>query len=92
MMASLFNNEEALFILCGCIAGVAAIVVFGGGGLLVQALRISAEARLKQQMLQRGMSPVEIEQVLSAGTRAGGSRRKVARDYPAQAAKPKMSR
>ena len=68
MLEQIAADEESLAIVCFSLAGIVAIVVFGIGGTLVSVLKLSAHTRLKQQMLERGMSALEIEQVLKAGS------------------------
>jgi len=47
---------------------ITAIVVFGGGWVVVSVVRILSRDRLKNLMIDRGMSPEEIKQVLQAGS------------------------
>jgi hypothetical protein len=68
MLEQIAGNEEALTIVCLSIVGIVAILVFGGSYTVISILTVIAHARLKQQMLERGMSPSEIEQVLKAGS------------------------
>jgi hypothetical protein len=68
MLEQLAADEESLAIVCFSLVGIVAIMVFGLGGTLMSVLRLSAHTRLKQQMLERGMSALEIEQVLKAGS------------------------
>ena len=68
MLEQIVADEESLAIVCFSLVGIVAIVVFGIGGTLVSVLKLSAHTRLKQQMLERGMSALEIEQVLKAGS------------------------
>jgi hypothetical protein len=65
MSHQLFESD-VFPILCISLVGLAAIVVFGVGTVLVKLLRIYADYHLKSQMLDRGLSPAEIEQVLKA--------------------------
>lgn len=65
-MHSQLFNPEVFPILCGSLVGLTAIVVFGLGATLVKLVRTIVDYRLKAQMLDRGMSPQEIEQVLNA--------------------------
>ncbi len=68
MLEQLIKNEEALTVVCFSAVGIVAILVFGIGWTLVSLVKLSAHTRLKQQMLDRGMPPSEIEQVLKAGS------------------------
>ena len=68
MVEQLLADEESLFIVCAAIVGVVAILVFGLGNMVVTIVKTKATFQLKQQMLQRGMAPFEIEQVLKAGS------------------------
>jgi hypothetical protein len=68
MLEQIARNEGSLTIVCLSIVGVVAILVFGAGCTLVSVLRVIAHTRLKQQMLDRGLTPSEIEQVLKAGS------------------------
>ena len=68
MLEELISNEEALMVVCFSAVAMAAIFVVGGGCTLFSVLKLFADTRLKQQMLDRGMSASEIEQVLKAGS------------------------
>ena len=70
MLEQIAADEETLAIVCFSLVGIVAILVFGIGGILVNVLKLWAQTRLKQQMLDRGMSALEIEQVLRAGSDA----------------------
>jgi len=65
MHAGIFE-PEVFPILCVFIVGVVAIIIFGVGGTLVKLVRSVLDYRLKSQMLDRGMTPHDIEQVLRA--------------------------
>ena len=68
MLEQIAGNEESLTVVCLSVVAIVAILVFGLAGTLVSLVKISAHSRLKQQMLEQGMSPSEIEQVLKAGS------------------------
>ena len=68
MLEQIASHEDSLAIVCFSFVGIVAIVVIGVGCTLVSVLKIWAHSRLKQLMLERGMSPSEIEQVLKAGS------------------------
>ena len=68
MLEQIAANEESLAIVCFSLVGIVAIVVFGIMGSIVSLAKLSAHTRLKQQMLERGMSALEIERVLRAGS------------------------
>jgi hypothetical protein len=55
----------------GLLIGLVAVI----GGLINEHRRLEVEAGLKQQMLERGMSAEEIQQVLQASIGAKRSRR-----------------
>jgi hypothetical protein len=68
MLEEIAGNEESLTVVCVSVVSIVAILVFGFCGTLVSLVKQSSHNRLKQQMLERGMSPLEIEQVLKAGS------------------------
>jgi hypothetical protein len=68
MLEEIVRNEESLTVLCLSVVGIVAILVFGVGWTLVSLAKVFAHSRLKRQMLEQGMSPSEIEQVLKAGS------------------------
>jgi len=68
MLEQIAGDEESLTVVCLSVVGIVAILVFGFGWTLVSVLKVITHTRLRQQMLERGMSPSEIEQVLRAGS------------------------
>ena len=82
MWEQIAADEESLVIVCGSIVALTAILVFGVGSMVVSLCKLAVHTRLKQHMLDRGMSAFEIEQVLKAGSE----------DSPVKAQNPPASR
>ena len=68
MWEEIASDSESLTVVCLSLVGIVAILVFGICGTVVSLVKVSTHARLKQRMLELGMSPSEIEQVLKAGS------------------------
>ena len=62
MMQSILTRPEIIVPLAGCAVGIVAIIC----GSLVKIHRQSVEARLKESMIHRGMSPDEMDRVLES--------------------------
>ena len=82
MWEQVFADEETFTVACLAFVGTVAILVFGGGWAVINVLKVLTQARLKQQMIDRGMAPTEIEQVLRAGPEVLPPKRPCAKSQP----------
>ena len=63
MPAEIVWNEETLGVILGCAIPIVAIVAY----FWHRTEKATSESKLKQSMIERGMSAEEIERVLAAG-------------------------
>jgi hypothetical protein len=68
MWEEIASDTDSLMIVCFSFVGIVAILVFGICGTLVSLVKHITNTRLKQQMLEQGMTASEIEKVLKAGS------------------------
>lgn len=66
MLQQLLQNEDSLALVLVFGTGAIAVLVFGVGWVIVSLAQIFSAYRLKQLMIERGMTPEEIDQVIRA--------------------------
>jgi len=82
MIEQLFQNEDSLALVLVFCTGIVAVVIFGCGWVLVSLAQIFSSHRLKQLMIERGMTPEEIDKVMRAEATSPWSPRKPAKAPP----------
>ena len=66
MWEQLLQNEDSLALLLVFGTGAVAVLIFGGGWVIVSLAQIFSAHRLKQLMIERGMTPEEIDKVIKS--------------------------
>lgn len=72
MIEQILQHEDSLAIVMVFSMAITAILVFGSGWIVVSVAQIISHHRLKHMMIERGMTPEEIDKILKSTAQLPG--------------------